>query len=74
MINYIYSSIEAIIYYPFFVIYTSVYFESTLGEIPEGAYLTIMGAIILAESTFLILTIYLVWYGCKKRGYSNAKR
>jgi hypothetical protein len=34
MINYIYSSIEAIVYYPFFVIYTSLYFGSTLGQIP----------------------------------------
>ena len=39
---------EAVIYYPFFVIYTSMYFQQTLGEIPESAYVIVMGLIVIA--------------------------
>jgi hypothetical protein len=71
MVNYIYASIEAVVYYPFFVIYTSMYFGQTLGKIPEGAYILVMGSIVLAESIFLTVTLYLVWYGCNKRGFGR---
>lgn len=74
MVNYIYASIEAIVYYPFFVIYTSFYFQQTFGEIPYIGYLIVMASIFLAEFIFFSITIYLVWYGCKKRGFHKESK
>jgi hypothetical protein len=69
MINYIYNSIEAFIYYPFYLTYTLlVYYEhllSTLGWIFPLSYCTIL----LSEGIFIALSGYLIYYGCSKKGY-----
>ena len=72
MINYIYSSIEAVIYYPFFIIYMLlvVPFELHLESIIMF-YLSLV-AIVLSEVTFIVVSVYLLIHGCRKKGYINS--
>jgi hypothetical protein len=74
MINYIYNSIEAIIYYPFFFIYTVVIYNEdnsipNLGWIFPVSYFTIA----FSELMFIILSLYLLLYGCRKKGLMGNK-
>lgn len=73
MINYIYNSLEAVIYYPLFFVYTLIIFNDD--QIPNGAwpfgiaYFTIA----FSELIFISLSIYLLVFGCRKKGYFSKK-
>ena len=73
MVNFIYNSIEATIYYPFFLVYTI--FVVDKNEIDNSgwsfavAYLTIAAS----EFIFISLCLYLLIFGCKKKGYLGPK-
>ena len=73
IINFIYNSIEAVIYYPFFLIYTIiVYYKNVLSELGwvfDVSYLSI----VLTEVIFLGLCTYLIVHGCIKKGYWTEK-
>lgn len=69
MINYMYASLEAVIYDPFFIIYTASMEVDTLTAREWTVYQTILAGISLTEIFFIILSGYLVAYGCNKRGF-----
>ena len=69
MINYMYSSIEAVIYYPFFIIYMMVIIRNEKGLESSILFFVSLGLICLSEVGFVIFSGYLVVFGCRKKGY-----
>lgn len=68
MINYIYSSIEAMIYYPFFFIYTQLIYYNAVITVTDTLYYVTTASIVFAELVFLIVSLYLLLLGCQKKG------
>jgi hypothetical protein len=69
MINYIYSSIEAVIYYPFFIIYMIVIINKDKQFESKILFYASLGLICLSEVIFIVFSLYLVVFGCRKKGY-----
>jgi hypothetical protein len=79
MINFMYSSIEAVVYYPFFLIYIHSVFREVVfkrGEDITASKVVFSVAVLMigiSEVLFIILTVYLIAFGCKKKGYIQEK-
>jgi hypothetical protein len=74
MVNFIYSSIESLLFYPFFIIYTALLYDrKTLGV--SWIYYTITLALtVLSECIFVTLTLYLLVFGCRRRGFFKSAK
>jgi len=73
MINYIYSSIEAVIYYPFFIIYMIIIVNKDKQLESRILFFISVCLIALFELVFILTSAYLVIHGCRKKGYLKSK-
>jgi hypothetical protein len=74
MINYIYSSIEAVIYYPFFIIYMLIIIKKDKQLDSRILFYISVALICLFELIFLATSLYLLVFGCRKKGLLKASK